>query len=102
MNTLKVALNYHRQGLSVVPTWDTGKHPFVEWMPYQTNQASEKQVKEWFNNGSNNKICIITGELSNIAVVDADNEKALEWCDFNLPLTVNTDFHGKERAPNFL
>lgn len=81
------ALGYLDMGWSVVPchipigdgcscgkicSWP-GKHPRVQWRPYQERRPTESEVVEWFEEvyyGSN--IGIVTGAVSKLVVVDVD------------------------------
>lgn len=92
---LKYALYYARLGWSVVPAHrfvrlpdgralcscksglaciSKGKHPALpEWKQYQTERASEDQIRAWFTGRySDYSVGIITGAVSGIFVVDVD------------------------------
>jgi hypothetical protein len=88
--SIDFAIALWERGLSVIPvprpdaTHD-GKRPAVAWKPYQTERASEKQIREWFQTEQN--IGIITGALSGVVVVDTDSPEAEEWARLLLPRT---------------
>lgn len=86
MNTLEWAKSYCREKkFSVIPL--NGKNPILKvWKPYQDQMASEKEIEEWFSDGKNN-IGIVTGELSNLFVIDLDEGYDPEFAN-KLPKTV--------------
>jgi len=62
---LQWASEYHRRGWCIIPVgYETKKPPLVKWTKYQTQRASEKQIRQWFSNGNRN-IAVIFGEVSN-------------------------------------
>jgi len=71
MNTLKEALSYAKQGFSVIPI-GKDKQPLVAWKKYQTEKASEEQIRKWFENSPGKNIGIVTGAISGIVVVDVE------------------------------
>ena len=83
MNTLKEALNYSKQGFSVIPIGEN-KKPAIKWKKYQNEKASEEQIKKWFKEPSTLNIGIVTGKISNIVVVDVEAGGSTE----DLPSTV--------------
>jgi len=51
-DTLAAALTLHAAGCSVVAVrTDGSKHPRGSWKTYQTERATEQQVRAWFTNG---------------------------------------------------
>ncbi len=61
---------YRERGLSVIPLLSGGKKPAIEsWLPYQSKIASAEQIIEWFS-GQDYNLGIITGEISDLTVVD--------------------------------
>lgn len=65
------ALRYLRAGLSVIPCHPQTKIPSLKWEKFQNRRAAENEVLEWFKSGQEN-IGVVTGQLSNLAVIDAD------------------------------
>lgn len=61
------------------------KTPRIPWAEYQTRQPTEDEVRNWFTKWPNANIAIVTG--IQFDVVDADSEKAVEWCRNNLTRT---------------
>ena len=70
---LTAALWYQKKGFSVIPA-KKDKKPFIKWQDFQRTPATEVQVKEWWQQWPNANIALVTGEKSNLTVVDADSE----------------------------
>jgi hypothetical protein len=70
-NILLQVLNYHALGWSVFPV-GTDKKPLIKWNIYQTQCASEDQVKAWWAQWPGANIGVATGKISNIVVVDVE------------------------------
>jgi hypothetical protein len=86
--SLDIALNLWRKGLSVIPIprpddQHDGKTPAIPWRLYQVERATEGQVRQWFATDSN--IAIVTGAVSGVVVVDVDSLEALAWVRRHLP-----------------
>jgi hypothetical protein len=72
LTILERAYKYRQQGFSVFPIIPETKRPAVdEVMPYRTRYATDEELDKWFKDGKKN-IGIVTGELSNLTVVDFD------------------------------
>src|SRR4029450_6266723 len=70
------ALDYQRQGFSVIPIHAKEKKPLIAWEPYQTKRASEETLTQWFSSWPDANIAIVTGAVSGIVVVDGDDKAA--------------------------
>jgi len=70
------ALDYQRQGFSVIPIHAKEKKPLIAWEPYQTKRASEETLTQWFSSWPDANIAIVTGAVSGIVVVDCDDKAA--------------------------
>lgn len=71
MNSLlPYALEYKKQGLSVMPL--IGKRPVEKWEPYQTKQPTIKQIRLWWAMHKQANVGLITGSISNLIVIDFD------------------------------
>lgn len=68
----QAALEYCRGGWSVIPVRPREKSPLVRWEPYQTHRASAGEIDEWFRQWPDANIGIVTGEISNLVVLDVD------------------------------
>ena len=83
------AIELLESGISVFPIQKNSKKPAVSsWAEYQRKLIDEDAIEKHDGN-----FAIVTGLLSGITVVDADNADAIKWCEENLPKTpfkVNT------------
>jgi archaellum biogenesis ATPase FlaH len=85
---IEYAKAYVSRGFSVIPLKPADKKPAIEWLQYQHRRATEEELEQWFGNGSQNNIGIVTGKISGIAVVDLDGEEAIQLANENdFPLT---------------
>lgn len=64
-----------------------GKVPIVSWARFQSERASDEQLREWFDRGRVRNLAIVTGAISGIVVVDCDSPEAEEFAADNLPPT---------------
>lgn len=85
MKILDSAILYLRQGRSVIPMSPKDKRPLVGWTEFQKRQPTEKEVCDMFKQHPNAMCGLITGQISNIAVLDCDSEEASEKVDLMLP-----------------
>jgi hypothetical protein len=67
---LEEALALLREGYSVIPIDRNTKQAAIEWAKFQTEKATEEDVRNWFKLNFN--VGIVTGKISNIVVVDID------------------------------
>lgn len=72
----KHAWKYLKYGFSVIPL--NGKRPLFSWKKWQSECASNGLVSVWSKKYPNANIGIVTGEISNITVIDFDSEEAWE------------------------
>ena len=109
---LEAALSYCRRGWSVVPVYEIvrgkcscgnpdcknpGKHPRVEWKKHQTSKADEPQIRRWWERWPSAWVGIVTGTVSELAVIDVDGKvgkEALEKVGIELPKTVTVKTGG--------
>jgi len=85
MNTLNYALHYAGEHkFSVIPV-GKDKKPLVKWEPYQKEKANEAIIKQWFTKWPDALIGIVTGKISNLAVIDVDTEEGLEAIQEYIP-----------------
>lgn len=75
-NILQEALTYAGRA-SVIPI-GKDKKPLINWKEYQTRKATEQEIKSWFEKWPEANIGIVTGEISNIAVVDVEAGGSIE------------------------
>lgn len=82
---LSQALQYLKAGYSVIPCGPDKKPLLSSWLPYQEKQASEDQVKEWWQKNPDAMIGIVTGKISGIAVIDIDTPEGMTGIREYLP-----------------
>ncbi|HEX2460895.1 MAG TPA: phage/plasmid primase, P4 family [Vicinamibacterales bacterium] len=88
--TLDDVLRLNTLGLSLIPLKpgqkkpDTDALPNQSWARYQSERATDAELRSWFGNGATRNVGIVTG---NVVVVETDNPEAEDWCKANLPDT---------------
>jgi len=68
---LEAALEYLRLGWSVIPVGQD-KKPLIEWGEYKNKLPEKERVEAWFKKASNTQVAIVTGAISDLAVVDIE------------------------------
>lgn len=79
MTTLDQALLYRGRGWSVIPLKPKDKRPLIKWEEFQSRLPSLEELHSWFDHTENN-LAIVTGKVSDLTVIDADSEEAVELC----------------------
>lgn len=76
---LQPALNYHNEGLCVIPVKANDKAPALPtWEEYQTRQSTEQEIRQWWGNGHNYNVGIVHGEVSgNYIALDIDHNAGI-------------------------
>ncbi len=69
---LAAALAYAAAGWSLVPMAPRGKQPLIAWLEFQQRRASDDEIRAWFQSWPEANIAVVTGEISNIVVLDID------------------------------
>lgn len=70
---LAAALEYEAMGFSVIPIKPGEKAPpLVSWEQYQNIKPTAEEIKSWWGKNPSANIGIVTGKLSNLAVIDLD------------------------------
>ncbi len=80
------ALKYYDMGFAVIPA--IGKTPQVKWSRYNLkNRPTKAQIIDWWKKNPDYNIAIITGLISQVAVVDFDSIDAYKKFKDKLPTT---------------
>ncbi len=116
MLILNEALKLRSVGLSVIPLCQPknggctgcgeahsmghkiGKVPLLPWTQFQSRRASPDEVKEWVRKWPGLNVGVVTGEISNVIVLDLDGLKGLAWLaqqKVYSSVTVNSGSGGK-------
>src|SRR5262245_8222100 len=97
ITVLEIARRLLARGLSVIPvprpipgtppnTPGDGKTPLLRWKPFQTRLPTRDELERWFGADPMN-LAVVTGAISGVVVVDADDGEALRFCMRRLPYT---------------
>jgi hypothetical protein len=92
MNLKNAALEYLRNGLSIIPLAEGSKVPPKGFspIPYRERLATKTEVDKWWSENPNYNIGIVTGRLSNIFVVDIDTEEGFKNITEYIPDSIIT------------
>jgi hypothetical protein len=66
------ARRYLARGWSVLPLRPRDKRPLIQWENLQSERPSEDDVAGWFQRWPDANVGIVTGEISNLIVLDVD------------------------------
>jgi hypothetical protein len=69
---VQAAVHYLARGWSVLPLWCGDKRPLIRWETLQQARADAATLARWFARWPDANIGIITGEISNLIVLDVD------------------------------
>lgn len=81
---LEYALHYAQLGWSVIPV-GKDKKPLLAWASYQNKRASVEQIRAWWDQWPEANIGIVTGRVSNLVVIDIDDEEGLQLLENKQP-----------------
>lgn len=73
------ALQYHNEGLNVIPIVENDKRPALPaWEEYHTRRSTLGEIKQWWGNGHNFNLGVVHGEVSgNYIALDLDHDSGL-------------------------
>ena len=74
-------------GFSVLPVCRDSKKPACEWKVWQDRHPTNDELGAWLTDGCVYNVGIVTGAISNLVVVDLDNDRAIDWAETHLPQT---------------
>jgi len=77
-NLLMAALQYLKEGYSVIPCKPEDKVAAVEWKPYQDRLPTVEEVRDWWTTWPTANIAIVTGKLSGVTVIDVDGKEGAQ------------------------
>lgn len=69
---VETAQRYLARGWSILPLRGRDKRPLIVWEPLQSSRPSAEVVTAWFSRWPDANIGIVTGEISNLIVLDID------------------------------
>lgn len=84
---LDSALAYQEKGFSVIPV-GKDKRPLIKWEPYQKRRAIKEEILGWFKKWPDMNIGIVTGEISDLLVIDTDKPAASKAIQEAIPETM--------------
>jgi hypothetical protein len=67
------ALGYLRRGWSIVPVMARGKQPLVPWRDFQQERVTPDEARAWFRHWPEANVGLVTGQISNLVVIDIDS-----------------------------
>jgi len=68
----QAAARYRERGWSVLPLKRGDKRPLIQWEPLQHRRADAAMLARWFAHWPDANVGIVTGEISNLIVLDVD------------------------------
>ncbi len=75
------AFKYLEMGFNPIPT-RPNKSPYLStWTKYQTEKVTINLIDKWWDTWPKANIALITGEISNLIVIDVDSENGLKELD---------------------
>ena len=90
---LQQALQLSKKGWSIIPI-GKNKKPLIKWTGFQKEPATEEQIVEWLSKYPNTNIAVVTGQVSNLVVVDIDPRHGGTQDDFKDIATVKVKTGG--------
>lgn len=84
------AFEYLVHGFSVIPCGEDKRPLLHSWKEFQTRQATEEEVTQWWEKWPEANIGLVTGRISGISVIDVDTHKGGDPSPFPKTYTVKT------------
>lgn len=85
---MAAALNYRKVGFSVIPVKHGDKRPLIAWQEFQKRRAEEEEITAWWVSHPDANVGIVTGEISDLFIIDIDTEDGQKNIDAILPDTI--------------
>ena len=82
-------------GFSIIPVFGNrdlskAKVAAVDWKPFQTRRATHAQLYDWFERKRFDGLAIVTGRISNLVVLDFDNQSLADQFERRFPELAQT------------
>ena len=74
----QMLFTYLELGFSIIPIRRDSKKTIRPWKQYQHERADKAQIMEWLTDLNPQRWAVVTGEISNLMIVDCDNLDALQ------------------------
>lgn len=103
----EAALKYLQLGWSVIPMNAQSKRPYVKWKEFQSRLATLAELENWWRKWPEANVGVITGALSNLCVLDQDEDSGAQEIEARggLPETLTNQtrsgFHYLFEYPDF-
>ncbi|MFH2034137.1 MAG: bifunctional DNA primase/polymerase [Candidatus Margulisiibacteriota bacterium] len=81
---LNAAEAYLERGLAVIPV-NSEKRPYIKWTKYQTEKPTQGDIGRWWRKWPEAMIGIITGNLTNLFVLDCDSDERYAYVQSFFP-----------------
>jgi len=78
MSPSDFARGYHKRSFSVIPIQPREKKSLIIWEKYQTQRATEEEIRAWWSKWPDANVGIVTGAISGLVVIDLDTPEAKE------------------------
>ena len=78
MTILDAASAYLDMGFSVIPLRPQSKKPAIKWKEYQGRLPTRDEIEGWKQQFPNANIAIVTGDISNLIVLDIDGQQGVD------------------------
>ena len=79
----EIALSYLERGWSPIPAKPGEKLPRFAWKTYQEKRATTDEIHKWYTAVPDGNLSIVTGEISNLTVIDVDTVQGIRSLDSN-------------------
>jgi len=68
---------YYKNGYSLLPIKKNSKLPCIKWKQYQAKRPDFTDILDWYIEYDNPNIALVTGDISNLTVIDVDDPSIL-------------------------